>query len=123
MIEMFDQWDVRPFRCRNNALSEYHSFIFTCNLIILIGQHIHTKTTSLAWAYISTAEVLLKADTIKIYYRLILKLGMDMRNVLKRQQPDQKADIDRRPLMGHQCSVKLPHPEAFFSWPLNKNLY
>ena len=44
MIETSDQWDVGPFRCRNIAISEYYSFILTCNLIILIGQHIHTKT-------------------------------------------------------------------------------
>ena len=70
MIETSDQWDVGPFRCRNIAISEYYRLILTCNLIILIGQNSHTKTTSLAWAYISTAEVLLKADTRSTIYRL-----------------------------------------------------
>ena len=45
-----------------------------------------------------------------------------MGNVSKRQQPDHRADNSRRPPMSFQCSEKLPHPEAFFSWPL-KNMY
>ena len=47
---------------------------------------------------------------------------MKMGNVLKRQQPDHRADNNRRPSMGLQCSEKLPHPEAFFSWPYT-NMY
>ena len=43
-----------------------------------------------------------------------------MGNVSKGQQPDYRADNSRRPPMGLQCSEKLPHLEASFSWPLKK---
>ena len=55
---------------------------------------------------------------IAIFY-LILKLRKEMGNVSKRQQSDHRADNSRRPPMGLQCSEKLPHPEASFSWPLS----
>ena len=45
---------------------------------------------------------------------------MEIGNVSKRLQPDHRADNSRRPPMGLQCSKELPHPEASFSWPLNK---
>ena len=48
---------------------------------------------------------------------------MEMGNVSKRQQPDHRADTNRRPPMGLQCSEKLPNQEASFSWPLNKYAY
>ena len=48
---------------------------------------------------------------------------MEMGNVSKRQQPDHKADNNRRSPTGLQCSEKFPHPEASFSWPLNKYVY
>ena len=48
---------------------------------------------------------------------------MEMGNVSKRQQLDHRADNSRRPPMGLQCSEKLPHQEASFSWPLNKYVY
>ena len=41
----------------------------------------------------------------------ITKLKMKMRNVSKRQQPDNRADNSRKPPMGLQCSDKLPHPK------------
>ena len=43
---------------------------------------------------------------------------MEMRNVPKRQQIDRRAENSQRPL---QHSEIIPHPEAFFSWTLNKN--
>ena len=52
-----------------------------------------------------------------------IKLRMEMENVSKRQQPDHRADNRGKPPMGLQCSGKLPHPEASFSWPLNKYVY
>ena len=48
---------------------------------------------------------------------------MEMGNVSKRQQTDHRADNNRRPLMGLQCSEKLPHPEPAFSLPQNKSVY
>ena len=48
---------------------------------------------------------------------------MEMGNVSKRQQPDHIADNSRGPPMSLQCSEKLTHPEASFSWPLNKYVY
>ena len=48
---------------------------------------------------------------------------MEMGNVSKRQQPDHRADNNRRPPMGLQCSEKRPHPEASFIGPLNKYAY
>ena len=45
---------------------------------------------------------------------------MEMGNVPKRQQPDHRADNSRRSPTGPQCNEKFPHPEASFSWPLNK---
>ena len=48
---------------------------------------------------------------------------MEMGNVSKRQQPDHRKDNNRRSLTGLQCSKKFPHPEASFSWPLNKYIY
>ena len=41
---------------------------------------------------------------------------------VKRQQPEQRADNSRRPPMGLQHSERTLHPEAGFSWPLNKNV-
>ena len=40
---------------------------------------------------------------------------MEMGNVSKRQQPDQRV----KKIEGNQHSVKIPHPNACFSWPLN----
>ena len=37
---------------------------------------------------------------------------MEMGNVSKRQQPNQREDNNQRPPMGLQCSEKFPHPEA-----------
>ena len=48
---------------------------------------------------------------------------MEMGNVPKRQQPDHRKDNSRRSPTGLQCSEKFPHPEASFSWPLNKCIY
>ena len=48
---------------------------------------------------------------------------MEMGNVSKRQQPDHRADNNRRPPMGLQSSQKLPQAEASFSWPLIKYVY
>ena len=45
---------------------------------------------------------------------------MEMGNVSKRQQPDQIKNNSTGSPTGLQCSEKLPHPEASFSWPLNK---
>ena len=47
---------------------------------------------------------------------------MEMGNVSKRQQPRYRSDNSRRSPIGLQCSEKLPHMEASFSWPLNKYL-
>ena len=49
-----------------------------------------------------------------------IKLRMKMGNVPKRQQPDHRKDNSRRSPTGLQCGEKFPHPEASFSWPLNK---
>ena len=49
-----------------------------------------------------------------------IKLRMEMGNVSKRQQPDQIKNNSRGSPTGLQCSEKFPHPEASFSWPLNK---
>ena len=51
-----------------------------------------------------------------------IKLKMEIKNVYKGQQPDQRAENNRRPSMGLQYSEKIPHPEACFSWSLNKNI-
>ena len=58
--------------------------------------------------------------TADLYNKLHVKLRMEMGNVSQRQQPDHGADNSRRPPIGLQCSEKLPHPEASFSWPQNK---
>ena len=52
-----------------------------------------------------------------------IKLGMEMRNMSKRQQPDQIAADIRRPRMDLQCSEKVPHPDVCLSWSLNNNMY
>ena len=43
-----------------------------------------------------------------------------MGNMSKRQQPDHRTENSRRSPIGLQYSDKFPHPEAFFSCPLNK---
>ena len=48
---------------------------------------------------------------------------MEMGNVSKRQQPAQIKNNSRGSPTGLQCSEKFPHPEASFSWPLNKYIY
>ena len=48
---------------------------------------------------------------------------MEMGNVSKRQRPDHITDNSRRSPIGLKCSEKFPHPEASFSWPLNKYTY
>ena len=45
---------------------------------------------------------------------------MKMGNMSKRQQPGQRADNSRRPPMGVQRSMNIPHAEGVISWPLNK---
>ena len=45
---------------------------------------------------------------------------MELGNVSKGQQPDHRKNNSRRSLTGLQCSETFPHPEASFSWPLNK---
>ena len=65
----------------------------------------------------------LKKNRFILFSNFRIKLRMEMGNVSKRQQPDQRADNSWRPPMGLQCSEKFPHPEVFFSWPLNKNVY
>ena len=39
-----------------------------------------------------------------------LKLIIEMGNVSKRQQPDQRADNNQRPPFGLHCNEKLPYP-------------
>ena len=58
-----------------------------------------------------------KIVAIKSWY---IKLRKEMGNVPKRQQPDHRADKSRRSPTSLQCNEKFPHPEASFSWPLNK---
>ena len=48
------------------------------------------------------------------------KLRMEMGNMSKRRQPDQREDNYRRLPMGLQRSGKITHPEVVLSWPLNK---
>ena len=43
-----------------------------------------------------------------------------MGNMSKRKQPDQRAENSQRPQIGLQRSEKISHPEASFSWSLNK---
>ena len=49
-----------------------------------------------------------------------IKLRMEIGNVSKRQQPDHRKDNSRSSPTGFQFSEIFPHPEASFSWPLNK---
>ena len=53
----------------------------------------------------------------------IIKFSIEMVNVLKKQQPDHRAENNRRPPMVLQHSEKIPLAEAYFCWPLNKNVY
>ena len=52
-----------------------------------------------------------------------IKLRIEIVNMPKRIQPDESADNNRRPLMGLQCSEKIPYPEIGLSWPLNTDVY
>ena len=45
----------------------------------------------------------------------IIKLRMEIGNMSKRQQPDQRADNMQRPPMGLQPSENIPHPEVVLS--------
>ena len=58
-----------------------------------------------------------RSEPITKYIQLIMEMG----NVSTRQQPTIE-QTSPRPPMGLQCSEKLLHPEASFSWPLN-NMY
>ena len=45
-----------------------------------------------------------------------MQFRMETGNVLKRQQPDYRAEHSTSPPMGLQHSKKIPHPEARISW-------
>ena len=47
-------------------------------------------------------------------------MKMEMGNVSKRQQPDHRKNNSRRSPTGLKCNEKFPHPEASFTWSLNK---
>ena len=67
-----------------------------------------------------TYPLLIKLNSSKLrkLINTCIELRKETGNVTKRQQPDHRAVNSRRPPMGLQCSEKLPHPEASFSWPL-----
>ena len=52
-----------------------------------------------------------------------LKFRIEMGNVSKRQQPNQRSENNRRPPMNLQQDGKTRYPEAGFSWSLDQNVY
>ena len=61
-------------------------------------------------------------ELVDLHPKIKIELRMEMGNV-SRQQPDQRTDNSRMPLIGLQCSEKFLHPGRASAGPETKMLY
>ena len=89
---------------------------------VQIHGHVHSVFCDI-YFYLYPSNEFRIFQLIFIALSLVIELRMEIENVSKRQQPDQRVEKCRRPPMGLQHSEKIPHSEKCLSWPLNKNVY